>query len=156
MNFEHLVEINDEGIDGLAPLSRGQLWRGLVLRAEQPGLSVLALDDCRILQRGADYLDRELRFGELRIRDRVRFVPMESVVYETEATATLPAGRLTMAIEEPLPGRLFVRFTYSYVMERGEAALDRFYARYLRQAYIEADSDTIATIRRLAREGALQ
>jgi hypothetical protein len=36
MRFEHLVEINDPLMPLLTELTREQLWRGLVLRAEDP------------------------------------------------------------------------------------------------------------------------
>ncbi|MBX9850071.1 MAG: DUF1857 family protein, partial [Rhodocyclaceae bacterium] len=46
MNFEHLIEINAPGNPMIEPLSRNQLWQGLVIRAENPELSVLGLDAC--------------------------------------------------------------------------------------------------------------
>jgi hypothetical protein len=155
MNFEHLIEINDPQTPGIRALSRAELWRGLVMRAERPQLSVLALDGCAILERGSGYLKRELRFGGLRVRDRVSFAAPESVTYETEAGEDFPASRLTMSIEEPQPGRLFLRFVYA---DRGAAAStapDSFYGEHLKQAYVEADIDTVRTIRRLADEGLL-
>ena len=36
MRFEHLVEINDPLMPLLTELTREQLWRGLVLRADDP------------------------------------------------------------------------------------------------------------------------
>ena len=156
MDFEHLVEINDGQISALIPLTRAQLWRGLVIRAERPQLAVTWLDECRILARGAGYLSRELRFGSLLVRDRVTFLPMHSVVYETEASEAMPASRLTMLIEEPYPGRLFVRFTYADLGgPRGEPATAPLFSEYLKQAYIDVDIDTVVAIRRLAGEGAL-
>ncbi len=154
MNFEHLIEINSESLM-VEDLSRQQLWQGLVMRAEQPELTVIGLDECRILERFADSLHRELRFGSFRIRDRVRFVPMSYVIYEVAPTEQTPASTLSMAIEEPAPGHLFVRFTYASQLSPGAAAPDAFYLDHVRQAYTQADIDTIATIRRLAREGAL-
>ena len=155
MNFEHLIEINAAELIDVAPLSRAQLWRGLVVRAEQPLLTVVGLDDCKITECGEDFVLRELRFGSLTIRDRVTFVPMDSVTYVTESSESLPAGQLTMLIEEPFPGSLFVRFIYADLTARGENEDDRLYAHYLKQAYIDADIDTIVTIRRLAGEGLL-
>jgi hypothetical protein len=155
MNFEHLVEINDPDMPEIRPLSRGQLWRGLVIRAEHPQLSVLALDECRILERGAGYIERELRFGRLLVRDRVNFAELDSVTYETEAGEDFPASRLTMSIEEPLPGRLFLRFVYADRGDGESAAPDSFCREYLKRAYVEADIDTVRTIRRLADEGLL-
>ncbi|MBS1138222.1 MAG: hypothetical protein H6R11_2176 [Proteobacteria bacterium] len=155
MNFEHLIEINDASLPDLQPLTRSQLWRGLVIRAEKPQLSVIGLDDCRILERGDGFLKRELRFGHLQVRDRVRLMPLQSVTYETEASGEMAASRLIMAIEEPWPERLFVRFTYADVLGPAAGAMDQFYDEHRKQAYLFADIDTIATIRRLASEGLL-
>ena len=99
MNFEHLIEINDASLPDLQALTRSALWRGLVIRAEKPQFSVIGLDECRILERGEGFLKRELRFGHLQVRDRVRLVSLRSVTYETEASGDMAASRLTMAIE---------------------------------------------------------
>lgn len=151
MNFEHLIEINDPGNMLLEPLSRNQLWQGLVLRAETPELSVMALDACVMLERRIDYLKRELRFGQLRIRDEVFMTPMEEIRYEVTGCESFPASTLVMRIEEPFPGRLFVRFIYSSKQEQE----DEMVRDHLKQAYIEADNDTVAVIRELGKRGEL-
>ena len=79
MQFSHLIQINDPFNPLIDPLSREQLWRGLVLRAENPMLFVMALDGFEIVERGDNMLARELRFGKLTLRDRVRFEPMRQV-----------------------------------------------------------------------------
>ena len=150
MNFSHLVQINDALNPLIAPLSRVQLWRGLVLRAENPLLFVLGLDRFEILERGENTLARVLHFGQLRLHDRVFFSPMTRVYYEIEATADSPAASLTMTIEEPRPEELFVRFDYATRQDAGGAMLDEFYTGIVRQAYVKNDMDTISTIRRLA------
>ena len=58
MKFEHLVQINDPLMPLLDPLTRSQVWRGLVRRAEDPVPFILGLDDCRILARGPDWRKR--------------------------------------------------------------------------------------------------
>ncbi len=112
MKFSHLVQINDPHNPLIQSLSREQLWRGLVLRAEDPAQFVLALDSVRILQRGDKLLLRELQFGDSRIRDTVSFEPMVEVRYDSEASDGAPAARLVMRIEEPDSGQIFVRFDY--------------------------------------------
>lgn len=154
MNFEHLVEINSATLP-LHVLSRSQLWAGLVLRAEKPELSLIGLDECLILAREPDGMRRELRFGNFHIRDRVRFVLDRMVIYEVEPTASTPASTLSMAIEEPEENHLFVRFIYTRARTEGEPEMDAFYADHLKQAYTQADMDTIQTIRKMAEEGML-
>ncbi|MHB8668793.1 MAG: SRPBCC family protein [Burkholderiales bacterium] len=152
MRFSHLIQINDPFNPLIDPLSREQLWRGLVLRAENPMLFVLALDRFEIVERAENALARVLYFGELRLRDRVSFRPMDQVRYEIEAAADSPAATLAMTIEEPEPGQLFVRFDYETLQGGTVAPLDAFYSSFVKQAYVEADIDTISTIRRLAAE----
>ena len=72
MKFTHLVEINMPSNPLVMMITREQLWRGLVLRAEKPTLFVLGLDDCEITARSNGELSRTLRFGSLQIHDRDR------------------------------------------------------------------------------------
>ena len=152
MKFRHLIQINDPFNPLIDPLSREQLWRGLVLRAENPLLFVLALDRFEIVERGENTLSRVLHFGGLRLRDSVRFSPMNQVRYEIEAAGESPAASLVMTIEEPEPGQLFVRFDYETMRDGGSAPLEELYSDFAKQAYVAADIDTVSTIRRLAAE----
>lgn len=152
MKFTHLVQINDPFNPLIDPLSREQVWRGLVLRAENPLLFVMALDGFEIIERGDKLLARELRFGQLTLRDRVSFEPMKQVRYEIEAAGDSPAATLVMTIEEPEPEQLFVRFDYETLQGDTAAPIDEFYSSFAKQAYVGADIDTVSTIRRLALE----
>src|SRR3990172_11410038 len=152
MKFSHLIQINDPLNPLIDPLSREQLWRGLVLRAENPLLFVIGLDRFEILERGENALARVLHFGSLSLRDRVSFSPMTQVRYAIEAAEDSPAATLVMTIEEPEPGQLFVRFDYETLQGGAAAPLDELYGSLAKQAYVEADIDTVSTVRRLAAE----
>lgn len=154
MKFAHLIEINDPLNPLIDPLSRDQLWRGLVMRAEEPKKFVPWLDACHIGERSVAAIERELRYGEVVIRDRVTFLPLLQVHYQVPAQNDIPASSLRMQIEEPQPGLLFVRFEYSSGPDQ-ESSEDAFYNEYRRSAYQEADIDTIRVIRQLAEAGHL-
>jgi len=153
MQFEHLIEINDPLNPLIDTLTRDQLWRGLVLRAEAPKLFVPWLDECTLTSREENSVMRVLRYNDLHIHDTVTFVPQQSVHYIVPAQGDIPDSSLIVSIEEPQPDSLFVRFVY----EGGkvEDDMDAFYNEFRRSAYKEADIDTIKVIRQLAEEGRL-
>ncbi len=155
MKFTHLIEINMPGNPLVMPITREQLWRGLVLRAERPTLFLLGLDSCDITARSPAGLSRTLRFGQLVVHDEVKFEPQQNVHYHVPQQEQIPASDLTMTIEEPEPGVLFVRFEYDDHNDARETDEESFYNDFRREAYKEADIDTIRMIRQLAQEGRL-
>ncbi len=155
MKFAHLVEINDPLNPLIDPLTREQLWRGLVLRAELPTAFVPHLDRCTILEKSELSVSRELQYGELVVRDRVTYLPQEQVVYHVPQQKDIPESQLTMTIEEPEPNILFVRFEYDNGGGETESATEAMYNDFRRSAYTESDIDTIRTIREMAEDGRL-
>lgn len=155
MKFEHLIEINDPLNPLIDRLSREQLWRGLVLRAETPMDFVPHLDQCSILERGELMLSRELRYGDLVVRDRVSYQPLHQVTYHVPPQKGIPESQLTMTIEEPEPDILFVRFVYDDGASEEQDTADAFYNDFRKSAYKESDIDTIRTIREMAEAGRL-
>ena len=155
IDFEHLVRINDVDDPRVPPLSRGQLWRGLLARTERPRLFVAGLQASSIDERSDTHLTRTLSFGNLTVRDRVTLEPPVQVVHDVEPGAGYPASRLTIRIEEPSPGELFLRFTYRTSSRGGIGEIDRFYGEHLKQAYLQSDLDAVRVMRELAGQGAL-
>jgi hypothetical protein len=153
MNFSHLIQINDPGDPSIEPLTREQLWQGLVIRAEKPSYFLIGVDECQIFNRHPDSMDRELRFGSLIVRDRVTLEAPIQVRYEVIASDTTPGGSLVMRIEEPSPGALFVRFDYELLIENGPA--NDYDCEFRKSAYVESDIDTVRMIRQMAASGLL-
>ncbi len=153
MNFEHLIAINDPGNPLLMPLSRDQLWAGLQHRVENPLPFLPGLEACTLLEQGSDYLLRELDFGAARIRDRVTMQAGKWVCFEIEAGETHAGGCLTITIEEPEPGYLFLRFAYVTSFAATASAEDQAYVEYIKSAYQQSDLDCVRIIRTLAAEG---
>ena len=154
MDFEHLVQINDPLMPLLDPLSREQLWRGLVRRAVDPVGFVLGMDGCTVVRHTEHRYSRELRFGQHVLFDHVTLVPNDEVRYESDAAHHHAGSRMAMRIEEPAPGALFVRFRYHTVPAPDETPDPRF-DQARRAAYREADIDTVRKIRELAARGEL-
>lgn len=155
MKFQHLVRINDPLNPLIDPLTREQVWRGLVMKAENPLLFVPALDSFKLLARHADSIERELHFGRLVVRDRIAFQPPDRMRQETAASGEMPTATLTTSIEALDTLQLFVRFDYASHPINGAPPVDPLYRGFVKQAYVEADNDAIRTIRRLVVEGKL-
>ncbi|MCH8498640.1 MAG: DUF1857 family protein [Marinobacter sp.] len=146
MEFEHIVQVNDPDNPAIARMSRQQLWQGLVLRATSPDLFVIGLEDFSLEWLGERRLKRSLALPGVRVEDEVTLHDHDVVHYEITPTPSIAGGSLTMKIEEPEPGALFVRFTYcARYLERIGDGLP--YDLFVQQAYIAADIDTIRIIR---------
>jgi hypothetical protein len=155
MKFEHLIEINDPLNPLIDTLTREQLWRGLVLRADTPMLFVPHLDECQIEARTETSFRRRLRYGQLVVEDLVILTPLHQVRYEVAAQQEISASSLTMTIEAPSEHTMFVRFQYDDGHDAATDAANKMYDEFKRSAYQEADIDTIRIVRELASEGRL-
>lgn len=151
MRFVHLVKINDPLNPLIEPLTREQVWNGLVLRAEEPQAFIPHLVSARIVARIDHCVARELDFGSFKVRDRVTLEPMRRIVISTEASDDRAAGSLIMTIEEPGAEQLQLRFEYDLArVHHDDAASEAMYDHFIKSAYTEADIDCVRIIRRHA------
>lgn len=159
MRYEHLIEVNDPRVPLLPVVTREQLWRGLVRRAEQPWQFIFGLNGAQVHERAADgehtWLTRTLDFGNFQVQDRVRLSPPHETRIETHASAQFPASTLTIRIEEPAPQQLYLRFVYASAAIDGQGELDAMAVELRNQAYEQADLDTLGRIRALVDSGQL-
>lgn len=156
MKFNHLIQINDPLNPLIEPIGRDLLWRGLVLRAESPMLFMSHLDECDLSDKKIDSVQHMLRYGELRIRDSVTYLPQIQVHYQVPAQGEIPESSMSMTIEVPAEEQLFVRFEYDDGTPEVVSGEDAFYNEFRRSAYEEADIDTIKIIRELIATGQLK
>lgn len=149
MRFEHLVEINDLSNPLIPSLSRAQLWAGLLLRVENPVPFTIGLDRFEVETRYEEGVARALHFGQTVIRDRVSLIDQQQVHYEIQPEPGQTGGSLTMSIEEPEAQRLFVRFVYQMKLAKDAEPVTEEYQAFLKQAYEQADLDTIRIIKEM-------
>lgn len=154
MRFEHLVQINDPLFPLIDPLTRDQLWRGLMRYIETPVAFVEGLDSGTVTARRDNHLQRELHFGRHTVRDDVTLTPLQCIHVATRATPEIPAGSLTITIENHGPELLFVRFLYE-TFPMGHPPVDAEYREAVKEAYKLAGIDIIRRIREYADEGRL-
>ena len=156
MNFEHLIQINDPENPMVTPLSRLQLWQGLVHRIENPLPFLPGLETCTIVERRGSEVCRELDFGPAVIEDLVTQAEMSWVRFDIQPSAAHPGGSLTISIEEPEPDSLFLRFAYRTTLASDPNSEDRAYIEYVKAAYHQSDIDCVRIIRTLAAGGTPQ
>lgn len=156
MNFEHLIAINDPGNPLVSSLTRRQVWLGLLQRVDNPLLFLPGLAGFTMLERAHDSAQRELDFGSARIRDHVRLREEESVHFDIEPSEIQPGGSLTIRIEEPASGHLYLRFVYATGFGNAAGSEDAAYVEYVKSAYHQSDLDCVRIIRTLAAEGRSQ
>ena len=155
MKFEHLIEVNDPLNPLMDTLTREQVWRGLVIRAESPKLFIPHLDECDISAREAGSFKRRLRYGDLVVEDTVVLTPLQEVRFDVPAQGDISASSLTMKIEAPDEFQLFVRFCYDDGMGEALDQATQMYAEFKKSAYQEADIDTVRIVRQMAEQGKL-
>ncbi|WP_188053621.1 AtaL-like protein [Iodobacter fluviatilis] len=151
MQLEHLVAVNDPSNDLV--LTRAELWKGLLIRAECPDIFMSHVDHVEIIERSAVHLLRTMIIGAMHIQDRIHLVHEQHIRYDTEPNEQHGGGTLLMLIEEPETDMLFVRFHYQTPQDdQGEEAE---YTKFLKAAWQQNDVETIKKIRELATEGLL-
>ena len=158
MKFEHLVQINDPKLPGVDPLTRQQVWQGLVARAWRPTHFVLGLEDAQITEThqigNVTTLHRVLNFGPFQIEDRIELHAEDRTETRVPANQFCGDSALTISIVEPAEGELWLRFQYSVSDNPGagqeHTALSQDEEEVRRQAYKAADIDTVKVIRELA------
>lgn len=155
MQFEHLIQINDLKQPFADLLTRNQLWQGLVYRAESPMEFMDHIDDVKIIERGANWIERQIVMGKLLVQDKIEYAHEVQVHYHTAASADHGGGQMIMKIEEPSPEALFVRFTYITPHPDSPDPETAHYLEFLKSAWRETDIDTIRKIREFAALGQL-
>ena len=113
MRFEHLLQVNDPGNPRIAPMSRSELWRGLMVRVESPQRFELGPDRCEArVGESEDERVRSIHFGSLRFEDRVLLEPERRIVFTPQPHEGAAPVHLVITLEEPAAGALFLRFVY--------------------------------------------
>ncbi|HEX4917030.1 MAG TPA: SRPBCC family protein [Limnobacter sp.] len=161
MKFEHLVQINDPSLPGVDWLTREQLWFGLVARAWKPTKFILGLEDAQVLESSRNgnvtTLTRRLNYGAFQIEDTIDLFDEDRTETRIKANKHCGNSTLTITIEEPEAGELWLRFQY-HVKDAepdvSEVSPDHARANEFeeirKQAYRAADIDTVRMIRELA------
>lgn len=147
LEFEHLVQVNDLNDTNLTPISREELWQGLVLRARNPQKFNRSLE-CTAKPLGQNEFLRTIKVGNSQFCEHVVLYPEQKIHTSTVAEIDQIAAESVACIEEPVSGFLFVRFSYKRELDDPSHEVD--VGEHLKSAYAQLDRDAIAMIRSLA------
>ena len=147
LEFEHLVQVNDLNNQHITPITRTQLWQGLLLRARNPDKFNPGLS-CQSEDLRANEFVRTLRAGDSTFCEKVVLHPEEKIHTATLSGLDQLQAESTTIIEEPQEGYLFVRFRYKRELVVDTDAVD--VGEHLKAAYVQLDRDAVAMIRMLA------
>ncbi|HVA13853.1 MAG TPA: SRPBCC family protein [Stellaceae bacterium] len=147
------VDVNP---DGASPrLTQEQVWRGLVMKAENAVLFVPRMQSCDVLERYDSGLLREVVNDGHRFREKIAFTPPVEVLFERVDTAD-NAGWITNVISESEHG-LLLTFTFAVNLPgvAPGSAEERAKGETMRESYVGAVKATLARVRQLIGEGKL-
>lgn len=150
------IPVNDRSNPDLPVLNRSQVWRGLVLKAENALPFVPKMTECNTFERGDNYLVRDIVFRGDPARERVTFYPEQKVLFERLSGNTL--GTIQNEIEEDDKGNLSLRFTFSLEKEGipPNSPQEQEYAQQMEGDYLGAVQATLNAIRKWVKEGTLE
>jgi len=144
------VAVNPPGEDVV--LTRDDVWRGLVLKAENALPFVPAMTMCEVTSRTDSVIEREIEFRGERLGERITFDPKNQVKFVRTSGSVL--GTIRNEIEEE-DGDLRLRFSFDLELQGVEPGSDaeKDYEETMRGDYLKAADATLAAIRRWVREG---
>jgi len=150
------VPVNDRNDPNIPVLNRDQVWKGLELKAENALPFVPKMTKCDTVERGDNYLVRDIVFRGDPARERVTFYPKRMVQFDRLSGNTL--GTIKNEIEEDASGELSLRFTFSLEKEGipPNSSEEQAYARQMEGDYLGAVQATLTAIRQWVKEGTLE
>jgi hypothetical protein len=136
-------------------LTRSLVWRGLVMKAENPLPFVPVITACRIVERqGDDQFVREIVDKGDTITEVVTLQPQRTVKFERTSGRVL--GTILNEIVED-DGDLALKFTFRLSVEGIEpgSTAERDFAGQMEEGYLMAVAATLKAMRKLAKQNVL-
>jgi hypothetical protein len=146
INVSRRIPVNQPG---QPHLTRSDVWKGLVMKADNALPFVPAMTHCQVLNRESDTVFvREIEFRGERCRERITLMPQERVRFERLDGSVL--GTINNLIEEDAEG-LGLRFSFSLKLAGVEdgSPQEVEYGKVVETDYLKAVDATLAAIRKM-------
>jgi hypothetical protein len=147
------IKVNEDPRE--ARLDRSLVWRGLVMKAENPLPFVPVISSCKAIERRPDGLVREIVDKGDTIRETVTFHPERMVKFERTSGRVL--GTILNEIIDDTDGDLALKFTFTLTIENvaSGSVEEKEFAAQMEDGYLMAVRATLKAMRKLAAEKAL-
>ena len=134
---------------GHPKLSRSEIWRGLVMKADNALPFVPGMAKCDVIERTANGLVRDIVFRGEDARERITFYPEEKVVF-----LRLSGNADGFIVNEILGGSDDLRLRFSFALQlvdvASDSAKEREFREVMERDYLKAVDATLAAIRKMA------
>lgn len=142
--LSHTMPVNDTE----PRLTRAQIWRGLVMKAENPVPFLDAMSACAVIERGDDWLLRDFTLRGEDMQERVTFEPEERVTFVRTRSSAM--GTVMNEIVQLDDGEMGLRFTFSLDVDGVEdgSPEEAEFAERMSKSYFQGVESTLAEIRR--------
>ncbi|HEX4422013.1 MAG TPA: AtaL-like protein [Kofleriaceae bacterium] len=145
ITLERSIAVNPPGTR--SPISRAEVWQGLVRKADNALPFVPQITSCKVIEREtATRFVRDIELGGAKLRERVELTPERQVTFTRLAGPVL--GTIRNMIDDT-PEGLALRFAFALEVTGASPAEEAAYARTMEQAYLGAVDATLAAIRTL-------
>jgi hypothetical protein len=141
-------EVAANGVAGLPRLSRSEIWRGLVMKAENALPFVPGMAKCDVISRTPNGLIRDIVFRGEDARERITFYPEHKVVFVRES------GNVDGFIVNEILGddndlRLRFSFALQLVDAPSDSAQEHEFRAIMERDYVKAVDATLGAIRQM-------
>ncbi len=138
----------NETSSGQPRLSRSDIWRGLVMKAENALPFVPGMAKCDVVERTPNGLVRDIVFRGEDARERITFHPQKKVVFVRES------GNVDgFIVNEVLGGDDDLRLRFSFALQLVDAPSDssdeREFREIMERDYVKAVEATLGAIRKM-------
>ena len=145
------VAANEGVSSGHPKLSRSDIWKGLVMKAENALPFVPGMAKCEVVSRRADGLVRDIVFRGENARERITFYPEEKVVF-----LRLSGNTDGFIVNEIIGGDDDLRLRFSFALQLVDApsdsAKEREFREIMERDYVKAVDATLGAIRKMVRD----
>lgn len=133
-------------------LSRHDVWSGLLMKANNALPYVPIMQKCEVIERGENWLIRDILLNNVPLREKVSFEPESRVIFDRMDCSEM--GRIENIIGEDDQGNLTLTFSFGLTktgIPSGSPDETKHFSP-MEGAYMGAVASTLAAVRRTAEE----